>query len=65
MKNKKPATPGTPTAPAITYYPVQVGGIIRQCECGTIVRRGMMWEHNGTLYCSKLCVDNNRNTPEA
>jgi len=41
---------------ATSVYPVQVAGTSRTCSCGTEVRRGIMWEFQSVLHCSRLCA---------
>jgi len=54
------ARPKTPAAPnPYGLAPIQVAGIPRTCECSVAVRRGIMWEREGQLYCSKLCAISN------
>ena len=42
-------------------FPVQVAGTPRSCECGVNVRRGIMWEFQATLYCSRRCASEAEN----
>lgn len=55
MARPKSAPPPNPHGLA----PIQVAGVPRSCECNVVVRRGIMWEREGKLYCSKRCAVEN------
>lgn len=35
---------------------VRVAGEHRRCDCGVVVKKGIMYEYNSALYCSRRCV---------
>lgn len=35
---------------------ILVAGEHRSCKCGFVVRKGIMYEYENILYCSRRCV---------
>lgn len=66
MKGKyaKTSHGGSKQVQNVNGMPVRVAGEHRSCICGVIVKKGIMYESESNLFCSRKCVVENSSVKE-